>query len=608
MKATTGETMKTKVALVLVFLLFAIPTSALSYEREPSIEIVSVGYIDPQKGITTPINSNYIGKGDKILVVTIYNPALRERVEYSDINEFMFFNSREDMLFTAYNVEIELLGNENVKVKSGKITLPALPSMQTATLQFPVEIVGGEEVELKLIAKYEVIDELRELSRFPFPPELKVPVEFTNTIIYDSTGTLTQITNTTRYRVDIPLEKYELGYLEREKELPLKIFVEERDVSPEVKVVSADKLIAGGKGDIVVEIKNVGKKVARNAYATVELPKQQQLQQQPTTAMTAVIPFAMTSLPSSTTATTAQPSYYIGDLAPKDVAIAKFRVTLDLPTGGVYPVKLKLVYTDEYGNIKESDTATFGIEVLSKPKIEVKSVQSSVYANSKGDVVVKLISNADMERASARIVVSSPLSALSSECYIGDVKAGEEFEAIFRLKASSEAKETMYPGDVFVKFKAGDDFVESDAIRIGIEVKPEVEFEALGVPEIRAGEEKILTFTIKNKGITEIKDATARIVIVSPFSSSDDSAFIGNLKPGEVANASFKISVDRDATPKLYALNLEVKYRAENGEWVVSKPVKAVIDVKPRPIDYMIFTIVAVVIIAGIAYYIKRRK
>ncbi|MEM4504247.1 MAG: hypothetical protein QXW59_05140, partial [Archaeoglobaceae archaeon] len=161
MKATTGETMKTKVALVLVFLLFAIPTSALSYEREPSIEIVSVGYIDPQKGITTPINSNYIGKGDKILVVTIYNPALRERVEYSDINEFMFFNSREDMLFTAYNVEIELLGNENVKVKSGKITLPALPSMQTATLQFPVEIVGGEEVELKLIAKYEVIDELR---------------------------------------------------------------------------------------------------------------------------------------------------------------------------------------------------------------------------------------------------------------------------------------------------------------------------------------------------------------------------------------------------------------------------------------------------------------
>ncbi|MEM0202436.1 MAG: S-layer protein [Archaeoglobaceae archaeon] len=610
MKATTGETMKMKIALVLVLLLLAIPASALSYEREPSVEIVSVGYLDPQKGITTPINSNYIGKGDKILVVTIYNPAVREKVEYSDINEFMFFNSREDMLFTAYNVEIELLGNENVKVKSGKITLPALPSMQTATLQFPVEIVGGNDVELKLIVKHEVIDKLRELSKFQVPSELKVPVEFTNTLTYNQTGVLTQITNSTRYRIDIPLEKYELEYVKKEKELPLKIFVEERDVSPEVKVVSADKLIAGGKGDIVVEIKNVGKKVARNAYAVVELPKQQQLQQQTTTmtAMTAMIPFAMTSLPSATTTTTAQPSYYIGDLAPKEVATAKFRVTLDVPTGGVYPVKLKLVYTDEYGNIKESDTATFGIEVLSKPKIEVKSVRSSVYVNSKGDVVVKLISNADMERVSARIVVSSPLSALSSECYIGDVRAGEEFTAVFRLKASSEAKETTYPADVFVKFKAGDDFVESDAVRIGVEVKPEVEFEAIGVPEIRAGEEKIVTFTIKNKGITEIRDATARIVIVSPFSSSDDSAFIGNLKPGEAVNASFKVSVDRDATPKLYALNLEVKYRAENGEWVVSKPVKAVIDVKARPIDYMIFTIVAIVVIAGIAYYVKRRK
>lgn len=589
--------------LVLLLLLFAIPVSALSYEREPSIEIVSISYLDPQKGITSPINSNYIGKGEKILVVTIYNPAVREKVEYSNINEFMFFNSREDMLFTAYNVEIEVLSNENVKVKSGKITIPAMLPMQLTTLQIPVEVFGGDEVELKLVTKYEIIDELRELLRFP--SELKVPTEFT-TSITNASGSIT-ITNTTRYRIDIPLEKYELGYVKREKELSLKIFVEEKDVLPEVKVIKAEKLVAGGKGDIVVEIKNVGKKVARNAYATLELPKQQS--QTATSAMTPMIPFAMTSLPSTTAASpTAQPSYYIGNLAPKEVAIAKFRVTLDLPTGGVYPVKLKLVYTDEYGNVRESDTATFGIEVLSKPRIEVKSVQSSVYVNSKGDVVVKLVSDVDMEMVSARIVTSSPLSALSSECYIGNVKAGEEFKAVFRLKASSEAKETMYPADVFLKFKAGDDFVESDAIRIGIEIKPEVEFEVLGVPEIRAGEEKIVTFMIKNNGVAEIKDATARIVVVSPFSSSDDSAFIGNLKPGEFVNASFKISADRDATPKLYALNLEVKYRAENGEWVVSKPVKAVIDVKPRPVDYMIFAIIAIVVIAGIAYYVKRRK
>ncbi len=597
-----------RMLLALLLLLLAIPVSALSYERKPSIEIVSISYLDPQKGITTPINSKYVGKGEKILVVTIYNPAIREKVEYSNFNEYLFFNSREDMLFTAYNVEIELLGNENVKVKSEKITLPALPPMQTVTLQFPIEVLGGEEVELKLFAKYEVIDELQDLSKFNV--DLKVPVEFTTTVTYNQTGILTQVTNSTRYRIDIPIERYELEYVKKEKELALKLFVEEKDVSLEVKIISAEKLVAGGKGDIEVEIKNVGKKIARNAYAIVDLPKQQS-QTTATTMATSLptMPFAMTSLPTTTTASpTAQPSYYIGDLAPKEVAKAKFRVTLDFSTGGIYPVKLKLIYTDEYGNIKESDTATFGIEVLSKPKIEVRSVQSSVYVNSKGDVVVRLVSNVGIEEASARIVVSSPLSALSSECYIGNVKAGEEFSAMFRLKASSEAKETKYPADVFVKFKVGDDFVESDAIRIGIEVNPEVEFEVLGVPEIRAGEEKILTFAIKNKGIAEVKDATARIVIVSPFSSSDDSAFIGNLKPGDIVNASFKISVEKDATPKLYALNLEVKYRAENGEWVVSKPVKAVIDVKTRPMDYMIFAIIVIAVIAGVAYYVRRKR
>lgn len=591
-----------KAVLFIALMLLAIPVSALSYEREPNVEIVSVSYLDPQKGITTPINSIYIGKGEKILVITIYNPAVREKVEYSNPQESMFFNSREDMLFTAYNVELELLGTERVKVKSGKISIPALPAMQVTTLQFPVEIAEDGEFELKLKVSYEVIDSLRSIETYQ---QIQIPVEITNT-----TSISPNPTSSIRYRIDIPIREYELEYVKKEKEIPIRLFAEEKDVSIEVKVIRAEKIVAGGKGDVEVEIKNLGKKTARNAYAVVEVPKQQsQATAQP--AMTAMLPL-IGSLPSTystpSAAAASTQSYYIGDLRPKDVAVARFQLTLDVPSGGIYPVRLKLVYTDEYGNPRESDPIAFGIEVLSKPKIEVKAVESSVYVNSKGDVVVKLVSDSEMKDVSARISVSPPISALSSECYIGSVKAGEEFRAVFRVKASSEAKETSYPADVYVKFKAGSDFVESDAIRIGIEVKPEVEFEVIGVPELRAGDERVLTFTIKNVGITEIRDATARIVIVSPFSSSDDSAFIGSLKPNEAANASFKISVDRDATPKLYALNLEVKYRAENGEWVVSKPVKAVVEVKPRAIGYEVFAIIAALVIAGIAYYMRRRK
>ncbi|MEM4702196.1 MAG: hypothetical protein QXK77_02070, partial [Archaeoglobaceae archaeon] len=499
--------MKKMCLLFLCLLISIIPVSALSYEREPSIEVLSISYLDPQKGITTPISSNYISKGEKILVITIYNSAVREKVEYSNLQESLFFNSREDMLFTAYNVELELEGNEAVKVKAGKVKLPAIPALHTVSLQFPIEVISGEEVTITLKVQYEVIDRLETLETFT---QFQRPTEFTTTITNSSSGI--SISNTTRYHIEIPTKEYSLRYSKKETEIPIRLIVEER-VLISVEDVKTGKLIAGGKGDIKVVLKNVGKKVARNAYAILELPK---AQTQTTATVPSALPMSLLMLqqqqiPSGVSQPFPQPSYFIGDLKPGDFAIAEFRVPIEVTSGGIYPVKIKLVYTDDFGNLKETDPVTFGIEVLSKPKIDVKDVKSDVFVNSKGDVIVKMISDVELVQASARIVVSPPLSALSSECYIGDIKAGEEFTAIFRLKASSEAKATKYPAEIYLKFKAGDDFSESDAIRIGVEVQPEVDFEVIGIPEMYAGEEKIVVFGIKNTGNLEVRDATARL-------------------------------------------------------------------------------------------------
>lgn len=598
--------MRSAIAVILLLVAGLIPVSALSYEREPSVEVVSVGYIDPQKGITTPINSNFIGKGEKILVITIYNPAVREEVQYNSLQEAMFFSSREEMLFTAYNVEVEVIGSEAIKVKTGKIKLPALPPLQTVSLQFYVEIIGDNETELKLKLNYERIDSLRRLIPYsPYP----VITGRTDTISNSSSGIT--ITNTTTYKYDLFVNEYELEYVSEMKEIPIKIQIEEKDVLIEIKEVKTDKLIAGGKGNIEVVIKNVGKKIAKNAYATIELPKSQQTTTQGMASLpTSMLPFMTSSsaLTASSSTSTSQPSYFIGDLKPGETATAKFYISLDVSSGGVYPAKIKLSYIDDYGNLKESDPVSFGIEVLSKPEIIVTSVESRIFVNSKGEVIIKMKSNTDLNKVSARIVVSSPLSALSSECYIGDLRSGEEFQTVFKLKASSEAEATKYPAELYLKFKAGNEYVESDAIRIGIEVKPEIEFRILEKVKARAGEEAMITFAIRNNGNAEVRDATARLIIVSPFSSTDDTAFIGDLRPGEVTNASFKLSVDRDATPKSYALNLEVKYRAENGEWVISKPSKAVIEVEPPAVNYTLYLIVLALILAGAIYYFRKRR
>ncbi len=599
--------------VILLLLLISFPVCAIKYEREPTVEILSLSYLDIQKGITSPINSNYLGKGEKMLVVTIYNPAVIEEVRYDSIPEASFFNSRQDLLFTAYNIEAELIGNDDVKVKTGKISIPALPALtQQVPLYFLIEVIGNNDTELKLKIKYERIERLKSLD----PYTNVTSGEWTQTVTLVGTPNPTpnppnwvQIQNMTTIKY-YSASNYELEYVTETKEIPIKLYVEDKDVLLEVKEVKADQLIASGKGSIELTIKNVGKKTARSAYATIELPKSQQSATQSAALPTSMLPFMMTSSisASATTSSASQPAYFIGDLKPGETAKVSFYVTVDVSKGGVYPAKLKLVYLDDYGNLKESDPVSFGISVLSKPEISVKAVDSRLYVNSKGDLIVRMTSNLDLKSASAKISVNSPLSALSSECYIGDVKAGDEFLAFFKLRASSEAKAGKYPADLYIKFKAGDDFVETDAIKIGVEVFPEIEFEVIGTPEIRAGEDKVVTFAIRNAGDSEVKDATARLVIVSPFTSSDDTAYIGNLKPGEIANASFKLSVDRDATPKLYALNLEVKYRAENGDWVISAPAKAVINVKSYEVNYTLYVVIAILIIAGAVYYLRRRR
>jgi len=62
-----------------------------------------------------------------------------------------------------------------------------------------------------------------------------------------------------------------------------------------------------------------------------------------------------------------------------------------------------------------------------------------------------------------------------------------------------------------------------------------------------------------------------------------------------------------DATPKLYALNLEVKYKDPEGEWAISEPAKAVINVTPAKPPYMLYGIVGLIIVAAVIVYLKRR-
>lgn len=117
---------------------------------------------------------------------------------------------------------------------------------------------------------------------------------------------------------------------------------------------------------------------------------------------------------------------------------------------------------------------------------------------------------------------------------------------------------------------------------IEVKVKKEPYFEVTQVNgSLYPDKGGMLYVTYKNSGEEPAKDATVRLSASDPFSTTDDQAFLGTLKPGESAVAAFDLAVDKAATPKPYALDSEILYEDTEGHNQISDSVKVNTQVLP---------------------------
>ena len=449
-----------------------------------------------------------------------------------------------------------------------------------------VDAAGVEagEYEINMSVRYEVVDDISfssEYSVVPFPSKDVYYYNLTSNPFYPVSRERV-LTNKTVYYLDY----IKIEYKTREQMIELKVVVEKPDVILNVTAVESD-LIAGGKGKITVTIRNEGKRDAENLFAVLSVPSGfvpqgiQQfdaesinkalssiLSQNPQLSMLGIQDIQVT-IPSELQTILSQSSVYIGSLKANETINVTFAVDVSIDEGGFYPFQISGVYTVD-GEVKQTSPASFGVRVKDKPAIRVEKVESNVFAGSKGDVIVKLVSDSGLKSVKGKIETDPPLNVIAGQFYAGD---GESFEMRFKVKAGDDAENVVYPAKLTVTYDLSGKET-SETFDIGIRVGEKIRFEIDGIGEIPAGDERVISVKIRNTGGYEVRDATARITVVDPFSTTDDSSFIGTLKPGEEKEISFRMKADSDATPKSYALNLEVKYRDINGEWVISDPVK----------------------------------
>ncbi|MFA4876522.1 MAG: S-layer protein [Methanoregula sp.] len=297
-----------------------------------------------------------------------------------------------------------------------------------------------------------------------------------------------------------------------------------------------------------------------------------------------------------------------------DAAAGTYLVPVNLNYSYLYQAEQLGVDTMQYRYKNTFKNITVPIKIKPDVAIDVLSATPEhLNVGTEGYINMK-IQNIGSEYGTKSIVKilrngNSPIIPTDSSVYIGDFPPGSTADCRYKVMVSSDAEHQTYPVDVVVVYQNKEgDFITSRSDTIGIPVGGKADFGIISTPpEINPGSKKVITVAFKNTGETTVYSAQARISAVDPFTSNDDVAYLGDLQPGQVGNASFIVSVDRSATIKEYGLDSEIRYRDALDNTYISDTMKIRINVT-SPAGVMtllsnpIYLSILIALIIGIAY------
>jgi hypothetical protein len=107
-----------------------------------------------------------------------------------------------------------------------------------------------------------------------------------------------------------------------------------------------------------------------------------------------------------------------------------------------------------------------------------------------------------------------------------------------------------------------------------------------------------------------VEDANAKVFLNDPLSSSDNSAFLGEMQAGDTQTAVFTVSATGDAVQKEYAASLEVRYEDGGGDTELADGITFGLPVSEPsggvPTVYVVGVVAVLAVAGGVFYYTRR--
>ncbi len=301
---------------------------------------------------------------------------------------------------------------------------------------------------------------------------------------------------------------------------------------------------------------------------------------------------------------------------------------------GEYQIPLTIQYTylayadndaaDTLQNHYRTVSQVIPLTIQVKPQVKIDVIEAlseNLNVGSGGylNLTIQNIGSEDGKKATVKILRNglSPIIPTDSSVYIGDFPRNGIITCRYKVAVSGDAAPQTYPVDVAVTYENRDgDIVTSATDTVGIPVGGKLSFSVTSAPaRVLPGSDNVITVEYRNNGDTTAYHSQARISAVDPFTSSDDTTFIGDLKPGETAAAQYQLHAGDEAEAKTYLLDAEIRYRDALDNSQVSDTFKVPVQVEPKPASSGLVSVLpalAVIVIIGIGagYYllVMRKK
>lgn len=178
---------------------------------------------------------------------------------------------------------------------------------------------------------------------------------------------------------------------------------------------------------------------------------------------------------------------------------------------------------------------------------------------------------------------TSPVQVTTDSQILGDMKAGTVTEATFEVTVPQSAESGSYQIPLTIKYEymsqatqTGIDEIqyaftdEEKTFYIPVTVRPAVTLEIISVDtdDLNVGGEGHISVIVKNDGSDTGKETVFTIEPVgnNPIVPIQDSIYVGDFRPGQNTNLSFKVSVSSDADATIqYPLKIFATYTDYQG-------------------------------------------